>query len=53
MKKVLILLCVMSFGLVACAQTPPADKSSANKDPAVWQQYKAKKGIDELDANTQ
>lgn len=53
MKKILVLMLVVSFGLVACAETPPSsDKSSANKDPAQWQQFKSKKGVEELDANT-
>ena len=52
MKKGSILLCVLSLLVVACSSTAPNDNSSANKDPAQWQQYKAKKGVEELDANT-
>lgn len=52
MKKMLVVM--LSLGLVACVETPPAspDKSSAGQTPAQWQQFKSKKGIDELDANT-
>lgn len=51
MKNLLVLIFV-AFGLIACAQAPSSDQSSANKDPAQWQQYKSKKGVEELDANT-
>lgn len=53
MKKLSLLILAVSLGLVGCAADPaPSDKSSANKDPAQWQQYKAKKGVEELDSNT-
>jgi outer membrane biogenesis lipoprotein LolB len=53
MKKMLLATLTASLLaalLPACAT--PADQTSTGNAPAQWQQQRAQKGIDELDANT-
>ncbi len=52
MMKNLLVLIFVALGLAACTAPASPDQSSANKDPAQWQQFKSKKGVEELDANT-
>ncbi len=55
MKKLLLATTLATFalGALTACETPPADQTSTNKNPAQWQQFRSKKGVEELDANTQ
>jgi len=53
MKKLFMGFCAVAFVLAVTGCAEPAPKSSAGNNSAEWQQFKGKKGQDELSAEVE